>query len=329
MAMGRVGRRGVQTRWQRQGQSVWLTFRNFSSRRRFFPLIILILALVALLPPIFFHFRLRRLHQVRLRKCSWLKNPPLVCAHGGDSSLAFPNTIAAYNAALHSQVDCIEIDVSRSADGVLLALHDRDLQRISGNNNSRVGYFSMKEIKELGAHQPRREFNDHNIPTIEDALMHVSRSVRQVILDAKVGPPHYEKGLAEDILSVVERTHCTNCIIWAKSDVIARDVIKLSPDVTVGYIVMIDPSTGVRTNLLRTKRAGVVGVYHPLIDEKLVRIVHGRNKKVYAWTVDDEVSMQKMLSEHVDAIVTSNPTLLQGIMQDIRTQCREEGFSFL
>lgn len=43
----------------------------------------------------------------------------------------------------------------------------------------------------------------------------------------------------------------------------------------VGYIVMIDVSTGLRTNLLRMKDAKVVGVYHPLIDEKLVQISHG------------------------------------------------------
>lgn len=43
----------------------------------------------------------------------------------------------------------------------------------------------------------------------------------------------------------------------------------------VGYIVMIDPITGARTNLLRMRDARVVGVYHPLIDEKLVRILHG------------------------------------------------------
>lgn len=30
-----------------------------------------------------------------------------------------------------------------------------------------------------------------------------SSSVRQVILDVKVGPPSYEKGLARDVLSVV------------------------------------------------------------------------------------------------------------------------------
>ncbi|CAB4269930.1 unnamed protein product [Prunus armeniaca] len=69
----------------------------------------------------------------------------------------------------------------------------------------------------------------------------------------------------------------------------------------VGYIVMIDPSTRARTNLLRMKGAVVVGVYHPSIDE--------RKKKVYAWTVDDDMDfMQEMLSEHVDAIVTSKAT---------------------
>lgn len=204
----------------------------------------------------------------------------------------------------------------------------RDLQRISGNSTSKVGYLSMKEIKELGrANQSAQMFLEESIPTIEDALKLISNSVRQVILDAKVGPPSYEKGLAKDIISVVERTHCRNCLVWAKSDNLARDVIKLSPNTTVGYIVMKDPSTGLRTNLMRMKGAGVVGVYHPLIDEMLMKTLHGRNKKVYAWTVDDVDSMQKMLFEHVDAVVTSNPTLLQSLMQDVRTQCLEDGFS--
>lgn len=52
-----------------------------------------------------------------------------------------------------------------------------------------------------------------------------------------------------------------------------------------------------------------------------------RNKKVFAWTVDEEEWMHKMLLERVDAVVTSNPSLLQQVMQDVRTQCFQEGFS--
>lgn len=301
----------------------------FGSGRYKFRYILYTLAFFAIVPPVFFHFKLKHFQKMQMKRCSWLSSPPLVCAHGGDSSRAFPNTMAAYHIALRSQVDCIEIDVSRSSDGVLFALHDRDLQRISGNSTSRVGYMSMKEINELVPDNPAElEFHDNKIPTIEDALKLVSSSVRQIVLDAKVGPPSYEKGLAKDILNIVERTHCKNCLVWAKSDNLARDVMRLSSDVVVGYIVMKDPSTGVRTNLLRISGAGVVGVYHQLIDKNLVKILHGRNKKVFAWTVDDTIAMQKMLYKNVDAIVTGNPTLLQRLMQDMRTECLEDGFSF-
>ncbi|KAK5832378.1 hypothetical protein PVK06_016180 [Gossypium arboreum] len=262
--------------------------------------------------------------ETKLRKCGWLNNPPLVCAHGGDSTNAFPNTMSAYSIALHSQVDCIEIDVSRSSDGVLFALHDRDLQRISGNSTSKVGHFRSNELKELDVYH---QSDNSKIPTIEDALKLISASVRQVILDAKVGPPSYEKGLANDILSTVEKMQCKNCLIWAKSDSLVRDIIKLSSDIAVGYVVMVDPHTGARTNLLRMKGPKVAGVYHQLIDERMVKILHGREKKVYAWTVDDVDSMMRMLHMRADAIVTSNPTLLQRTMQDKRTQCLEEGFS--
>jgi glycerophosphoryl diester phosphodiesterase len=38
--------------------------------------------------------------------------------------------MAAYHLALRSKVDCLEIDVSRSKDGVLFALHDRYIRII-------------------------------------------------------------------------------------------------------------------------------------------------------------------------------------------------------
>ncbi|XP_068648951.1 glycerophosphodiester phosphodiesterase GDPD4 isoform X1 [Aristolochia californica] len=299
--------------------------RSLSSKK--FLRLLLLLAFLAVIPPFLFHYRLRRLHEMQLQKCGWLDGPPLVCAHGGDASKAVPNTMGAYRAAILDHVDCIEIDISRSSDGVLFSLHDRDLQRMLGNASAKVGYLSESQIRRLDASASfQQEFNQE-VPSAEDALLIISKFVKQVILDVKVGPPLYEEGLAADVLSIIAKAQCKNCLVWAKSDLLGRDVIKLSPSVPVGYIVMIDPSTGVRTNLLRMKNAKVAGVYHPLINEKLVRVVKSAGKKVYAWTVDDEESMLKMLQKRVDAIVTSNPTLLQLLMQDVKSQCVEEGFA--
>ncbi|GMN24984.1 hypothetical protein TIFTF001_050352 [Ficus carica] len=106
MVMGRSrSRRGAlnQSQSERHGGGGCLLFpiRLFLTKS-LIRKIIISLAVIALLPPIFLHFRLRRLHQIQLNKCSWLHNPPnTVCAHGGNSSNAFPNTVTP-NLLTHS-----------------------------------------------------------------------------------------------------------------------------------------------------------------------------------------------------------------------------------
>uniref|UniRef100_A0A453HH81 glycerophosphodiester phosphodiesterase n=2 Tax=Aegilops tauschii subsp. strangulata TaxID=200361 RepID=A0A453HH81_AEGTS len=273
--------------------------------------LLLLLAALSLVPPAFFHFRLRRFNRMRERSCGWIPSPPLVCAHGGDSTNAFPNSVGgrspssrihtevvtggflflsfltgdvfvscwfqmdAFRMALDARVDCVEVDVSRSSDGTLLALHDRDLQRMSGNSTAKVGHWSTHEIKAVTTRfQLSKTVRNQEVPKAEDALELISQSVRQVILDVKVGPPSFEKGLAEDVMSIIRKTNCKNCVIWAKSDDIGRDLIKLSKDVMVGYIVMMDWSTGRRMELVRIEGAKVAGVYYPLIHEKLMKVMH-------------------------------------------------------
>jgi len=45
------------------------------------------------------------------------------------------------------------------------------------------------------------------MPELFSLLQMISQSVRQVILDVKVGPPSFEKGLAEDVLSLVSSVY--------------------------------------------------------------------------------------------------------------------------
>ncbi|GMN74597.1 hypothetical protein TIFTF001_055017 [Ficus carica] len=106
MVMGRSrSRRGAlnQSQSERHGGGGCLLFPiRLSLTKSLIRKIIISLVVIALLPSIFLHFRLRRLHQIQLNKCSWLHNPPnTVCAHGGNSSNAFPNTVTP-NSLTHS-----------------------------------------------------------------------------------------------------------------------------------------------------------------------------------------------------------------------------------
>jgi hypothetical protein len=66
----------------------------------------------------------------------------------------------------------------------------------------------------------------------------VAKHVNQVIIDAKVGPPHFEEGMAAAIFSLIRETGCNNCIMWAKADKIVQEFMYLSQDPEVRLLML-------------------------------------------------------------------------------------------
>ncbi|EJM43036.1 glycerophosphoryl diester phosphodiesterase [Pseudomonas sp. GM33] len=83
---------------------------------------------------------------------------PAVIAHRGASFDAPESTAAAYKTARDLGADYLELDLQRSKDGVLFALHDNNLQRTTDvaskfpeRKDSPANAFSMAELKTLDA----------------------------------------------------------------------------------------------------------------------------------------------------------------------------------
>jgi glycerophosphoryl diester phosphodiesterase len=60
---------------------------------------------------------------------STLDGPVLNIGHRGASAYAPEHTFASYDLALEQGADYIEIDLQMTADGVLVAMHDKTLNR--------------------------------------------------------------------------------------------------------------------------------------------------------------------------------------------------------
>ena len=78
---------------------------------------------------------------------SWDENVEIT-AHRGDSSEAPENTIPAFEAAIESGADWIELDVGVTKDGVLVVLHDEDLKRVAGDSR-KIGELTFEEVRRL------------------------------------------------------------------------------------------------------------------------------------------------------------------------------------
>lgn len=74
--------------------------------------------------------------------------PPLVVAHRAGAALGRENTMDALSAALAIGVAAIETDARLSADGVVVAFHDADLSRLTGDPRA-VADLTLAELRAL------------------------------------------------------------------------------------------------------------------------------------------------------------------------------------
>jgi glycerophosphoryl diester phosphodiesterase len=95
---------------------------------------------------------------------AFLDHPgPLAFAHRGGAAHAPENSWRAFEHAVGLGYEYLETDVQATADGVLIAFHDRTLDRVTGQPG-RVGRLTRKEIAgaRIGGTEP--------IPVLEDVL---------------------------------------------------------------------------------------------------------------------------------------------------------------
>lgn len=110
----------------------------------------------------------------------------IVIAHRGSTFWAPEETEAAFRWARNMGADYLEIDLQRTKDGVLLALHDNNLRRTSniesvfpGKEDYPVSYFTLAELRKLDAgawfnvdvpENARESFVGEKISTLEEVM---------------------------------------------------------------------------------------------------------------------------------------------------------------
>ena len=84
--------------------------------------------------------------------------PDAVIAHRGSTFWAPEETEAAFRWARNMGADYLEIDIQKTSDGILLALHDNNLRRTSnvesiypGRADYDLSKFTLKELRALDA----------------------------------------------------------------------------------------------------------------------------------------------------------------------------------
>lgn len=162
---------------------------------------------------------------------------PIIVAHRGLAGHAPENTLAAYGAALDLGFG-LEVDLSVTADGQIVMIHDRSLDRTTDGQGP-VGEKTALEVQALDAGSWfHPSFSDQRIPTLDEALAFIRHRLRVptlVALDLKSSG----HSLEAEIVRLVEERGLRSQALAIGATIQSRDVRRRFKGLDPGFFTAI------------------------------------------------------------------------------------------
>lgn len=230
-----------------------------------------------------------------------------ITAHRGYSEIAPENTLLSVEAAIDALADYVEIDVTQTADGVVVLLHDKSLKRTAGVNKNiwQVSYDELMEY-DVGAYKGEA-FAGTTVPTLYDVLCFAKGKVN---FNIEIKYNKYNDGIVERVMMIIEELGMENeCVITSSYRKYLEEVKDFNEDMATGLII----STIAGADF-EEENIDFYSVNAGILTENIVAAIHRAGKEVHVWTVDNKRDLERMKQYNVDNIITNNPITAREII---------------
>jgi len=249
---------------------------------------------------------------------------PLIIAHRGSSGIAPENTLIAFQKAIETGVDRIEMDLRQTIDGEVVVLHDKTINRTTNGWGS-IRKLSLKKAKKYSAGSWfHHEYSAERIPTFREVLELVDGRAT-LLLEIKDGSP-YHHGIEHNIIKILNEYQAHEwCIVQSFNDRIInnfRALPDLHSDIQKLFTAFIPVAPfygGSKFSYKRLKKyefAEEVNINYKYVSPRVVRKVHEMGKKVNVWTVNETANQLKYIRMGVDGIITDFPNRLKVLLSE-------------
>ncbi|MGW6196419.1 glycerophosphodiester phosphodiesterase [Kribbella sp. NPDC055110] len=261
---------------------------------------------------------------------------PRVVAHRGASDVNPEHTLAAYQRAIDVGADGLECDVRLTADGHLVCVHDRRIERTS-NGRGVLSTMSLRELEEYdwgSWKRPWAELDDEaelpgldvrKVLTLDTLLATVRDAGRPVELAIETKHPTRYAGLVERrLIEALDRFG------WAHPKVGTESPARVMSFSWLSLRRMRILAPGLRTVLLMDRvplrfRDGSLptGVSYagPSLEivsahPEYVDRAHKHGHQVHVWTVNAENDIRHCREIGVDAVISDRPDVALRVLAE-------------
>ena len=218
-----------------------------------------------------------------------------VIGHRGIAGLEPENTLRSFRRAIELGVDYVECDVYLSADGQLVLMHDRTVDRTTDGSGP-IEEMTFEAIRQLDAGQGEQ------VPTLEELLDLIEGRCKAHVELKGEGTP-------EPVLGLTESKGMLGDVVLTSGDTERLKALRaLSADVAIEHIFGDPPPDAVARALsVQAKR---VSVHHKHATPGYVQAAQAAGLEVIAWPPNTVPEMQAAMDLGVDLICTDRPDIL-------------------
>ena len=236
-----------------------------------------------------------------------------VVAHRGFSGAAPENTIAAVRAAIEIQADMVEIDVTLTADGHIVVIHDETLDRTT-DGSGKVSDFTIAELQQLDAgawFAPR--FSGERIPTLDAVLDEVEG---RILINVEIKSEAVDRGIVTKVASAIQRHGMIDQVVVSSfSPTALQQMHTIAPEIRTAVVYKTKYHQGRDAmEIVTGLGASVFNIKRQRLTKEMMRRCAENDIPVGIYTVNKPRRMRRMVKKGIDAIFTDHPDRLLEIL---------------
>ena len=257
---------------------------------------------------------------------------PLIIAHKSHVPGLPPNTIAAMQTIMQSEIGGIEIDVQLSKDKTPVIFHDDTLEGATSGKGT-IGAHTVNELKKI-RYILEGNITEHSIPTLEEAFQTVGKS-KFLFLDIKENSI-LNSDMAIEVAKLIKKYNLYQTVVVETFNPFFLKKLKtIDPKIIVQFDYVEDATPTEEESPEQLDRIPWL-VKQPLfhwfvrmaampdiLGVRFSNTKEGINKlsehgyPVIAWTIDDPDQAKELLDAGVNGVQTNNPF---GLLEKLRCQ---------
>lgn len=225
----------------------------------------------------------------------------MIVGHRGASGLAPENTLPAFQKALDLQVDGVEFDVQRSADGELILFHDEELDRTT-NGQGNVWELTLDQLQQLDAGSWfDAGFAGTRILTLREFLTFMRDKACLLFLEIK--DPFRYPGIEGEIATLIR-----------EFDLIERTQVRSFFHESLHRLHEIAPEIALSelwfSEFPEKLTYPTLNLLHLLYTPENIVQAHAKGYRATAWTVNEGDRAQELIAAGIDGLTTDFPDRL-------------------